>query len=190
LRMFAFVQSLVTLLLKKLGFLNKRATLILLGLDNAGKTTLQCKLQTGMLRSFAPTTRAKSEEMVIGGIKMTAWDLGGHAAARHLWKNYWLQADGIVFMIDSADPERFEEARQELEQLALSKELPADVPVVIFGNKCERKDSAPAEALAKALDIAKLHAATERPIELFMISCLKGEGYEAGFRWLSHYLPD
>jgi GTPase SAR1 family protein len=82
--MLALLKSFFTGLLQQMGFLNKRATIVLLGLDNAGKTTLQYKLKHGNVQAFVPTQRAKEEELTIGGVSIKAWDLGGHQAVRSL----------------------------------------------------------------------------------------------------------
>ena len=65
---------------------------------------------------------------------MRAWDLGGHEAVRELWRDYYLQADAILFMVDSADVERFGEARDELAALMDDPALRA-VPVAVLANK-------------------------------------------------------
>ena len=61
-----YLRSIFVSVLQKLGFVNKEATIVLLGLDNAGKTTLQWKLKTGSVQLFVPTQRAKEEEFVSG----------------------------------------------------------------------------------------------------------------------------
>lgn len=106
------LRSWLSSVLQSLGFAQKQATIVLLGLDNAGKTTLQWKLKTGRLQQFAPTQRAKEEVLVIDGLQIRAWDLGGHQAARQLWTKYCAMADGIVVMVDANEPTRFPEAAQ------------------------------------------------------------------------------
>ena len=92
------------------GFQDKEASLVVIGLDNAGKTTLLHRLRTGTVRQFTPTERVKEQNFQIAGIKFQGFDLGGHDAVRHLWEEYYLETDAIIFMVDCTDIRRFEEA--------------------------------------------------------------------------------
>ena len=77
------------------------------GLDNAGKTTLMRMLADGRLKSYPPTFHSTKDEIKIGGIHITAIDVGGHKEARKHWESYFPALDAVVFMVDSNDPERF-----------------------------------------------------------------------------------
>jgi GTP-binding protein SAR1 len=73
-----------------LGFADKTGRLLVLGLDNAGKTTLLRSLQNGGIRTVPPTDRPQlHEEIKIAGVKFSCWDLGGHEAVRYLWQDYY-----------------------------------------------------------------------------------------------------
>ncbi len=64
--------------LQALWLKNKEARIIIVGLDNAGKSTLVHKLCTNEVKSFVPTIKAHSKTFTIGQVRFTAWDLGGH----------------------------------------------------------------------------------------------------------------
>jgi len=70
------------------------------------------KLKYGIIRSVIPTQRAKLEELDFGSVHFRAWDVGGHAQVRDMWAEYYVHADAIVFVIDSADRDRLQEAKK------------------------------------------------------------------------------
>ena len=77
--MLSFLYSFWDTLLQSLGLSQKQGNLLLLGLDNAGKTTLLHRLRTGSLpQHFPPTDRPSQNEFRHGGIRFQAWDMGGH----------------------------------------------------------------------------------------------------------------
>lgn len=62
------------------------------------------------------------------------WDVGGQEKLRPLWKSYTRCTDGIIFVVDSCDTERLEEAKMELTRTARSPDN-AGVPILILANK-------------------------------------------------------
>lgn len=142
-----------------------------------------------------PTQMPTAEEVVIGNIRFRAFDLGGHAAARQIWRNYYAKVDGVVFLVDAVDRERFPEVKQELDGL-LSDEMLSDVPFLILGNKIDMPRAASEEELRAELGLHHLTTGKGsavptsdiRPIELFMVSVVRKMGYGDGFRWLSSHI--
>jgi len=182
-------------ILGALGLYKKNAKILFLGLDNAGKTTLLRRLKDDRMVQHDPTIHAHAEELVLGNVRFKAYDLGGHETVRKTWKTYFPTVDGVIYLVDAADKIRFNESKKELELLLSTPEL-AKVPVVILGNKIDKKDAASEEDLRSGLGLAsknswgteKLSDLDGRPIEVFMCSVAKKTGYAEGFRWLSQFL--
>lgn len=177
-----------------LGLGNKNAGLLLLGLDNAGKTTLMHMLRDGKVILHEPTRHPQGEEIMIGSIRFKTFDMGGHKAARRLWRDYFANTDAIVFMVDCADHTRLMESAEELNMLLQTEEL-SQVPFLILGNKIDLPTACSEHDLVQTLGIGLQRTGTDgkpvedgRPLELFMCSVIRKAGYAEGFKWLAKYL--
>jgi len=182
--------------LNYLGLAKKSGKLLFLGLDNAGKTTLLHMLRDDRLGTHVPTLHATSEELTLNNIKLTTYDLGGHSQARRVWKDYFPVVNAIVFIIDSVDRNRFNESKGELDALLTDEQI-AQLPILILGNKIDCAGAASEDELRT---VFRLHGQTTgkgnipiselqtRPIEIFMCSILKRQGYGEAFRWMAQYI--
>ena len=117
-------------------------------------------------------------------------------SARKLWRDYFAAGvDGVVFIVDAVDRERFPESKRELDALLTSEEL-ASVPFLILGNKIDLGRAASEEDLRYQLGLYETYgkeARTDkstgvRPIELYMCSVVRKMGYGDGFKWLAQFL--
>lgn len=181
------------------------------GLDNAGKTTLMHMLKDQRLATHQPTQYPTSEELSLGTIKFKAFDLGGHKAARSVWKDYYVTVDAVVFLVDASDTDRLPEAAKELNGL-LSEESMQKAPFLVLGNKIDLRGACHEQQLRNYLGLRTTtgkdkqqqqestspfgasgvsmdaHQAPSQPIEIFMCSVKKRQGYKEGFQWLSQHL--
>jgi GTP-binding protein SAR1 len=178
-----------------LGLYHKNARILFLGLDNAGKTTLLKMLKEDKVAVHEPTLHPNSEELIIGNVKFRTFDLGGHEAARKLWKDYFATIDGIIYLVDALDHERFPEAKKELDNL-LTDDTLAQVPILVLGNKIDAGNAASEEQLRNVLGLTSTYgkegkseaAMGVRPIEVYMCSVVRRMGYADGFKWIAQFL--
>ena len=192
----SFIVNFFKDVLYKLGIWKKHAQIVFLGLDNAGKSTLLSVLKTGRVTQIDPTKHAHSEPLKIGNTSIMAFDLGGHESMRKVWRTYYPNLGAIVYLVDAADPERFEESRKELDKVLNSAEI-GNIPVLVLGNKIDKVGAVSEEELRLALGLAtqtnfgvqKIERISGKPIELFMCAVVKKSGYTEGFKWLTDALP-
>ncbi|XP_072380995.1 small COPII coat GTPase SAR1-like [Diabrotica undecimpunctata] len=189
-----FLWDWFTGILGYLGLWNKSGKLLFLGLDNAGKTTLLHMLKDDKLAQHPPTLYPTSEELFIGNVRFNTFDLGGHEQARKVWKDYFPAVDAIVFLVDTNDSSRFVETQKELNTL-LSDEIISNCPILILGNKIDLPGAASEDELRIRFGLfgqttgkVARNDLPGRPLELFMCSIRKRQGYGEGFRWLAQYI--
>jgi len=176
--------------LAKLGIFTKKGQLLVIGLDNAGKSTLLTMLLQNKVVPQEPTHQPVTDEIKVGSLKLRAVDMGGHAIARRMWRQYSQEADAVVFLVDSADTERFQEAALELHKLLAGSALPAHAPVLVLGNKADLPQAVREEELYWSLGLDTLLRPTTpgqppRPLQLFMCSVFEGTGFPEGLEWLA-----
>lgn len=93
---------------------------VVLGLDNAGKTTCVYRLLLGRKVDTVPTIGFNSEEVRHGRCSFIMWDIGGQGKIRKLWRHYVESADALVFVVDAKDRARLREARAAFKRCVVS----------------------------------------------------------------------
>jgi len=151
-------------------------------------------LKDGTIRQQTPTIHPVREEFRIGHVHYKVTDFGGHEIARKIWTDYFDKAQGIVFFVDAMDKFRFSEVKRELDNLLIDERL-ADIPILILGNKIDLQGSANEDTMRKQLGLFDTSGKEgnpvekgRRPLEIFMCSVVRRQGYGDGFKWLSNYL--
>jgi len=169
------------------GLFGKREMRILMvGLDAAGKTTILYKLKLGEIVTTIPTIGFNVETVEYKNISFTVWDVGGQDKIRPLWRHYFTNTQGLIFVIDSNDRERIGEAREELNRMLNEDEL-RDAVLLIFANK---QDLPNAMNAAEITDKLGLHALRQRNWYIQSTCATSGDGLYEGLDWLSNQLKN
>jgi len=170
---------LVSLLFKK-----EPCRIIFLGLDAAGKTTLLYKLKLGEVVTTIPTIGFNVEDVQYKNLKITCWDVGGCDKIRPLWRHYFANTTAVVFVLDSHDRGRANEAATQFRSFLLEDEL-RDVAVLIFANKQDMENSLSPEEVYDLLGVADLMKQGKR-IHLQPCCATSGDGLYEGLDWLAN----
>ncbi|KAI9807819.1 MAG: ADP-ribosylation factor, Arf Arf6 [Sarcosagium campestre] len=163
-------------------FGSKEMRLLMLGLDAAGKTTILYKLKLNQDVTTIPTVGFNVETVTYKNVKFNVWDVGGQDKIRPLWRHYFSGTQGLIFVIDSADRARIEEARGELHRIISDREM-KDSLLLVFANK---QDVAGAMNPMEVTEKLQLNKLKERFWNVVPSCATTGEGLFEGLGWLSN----
>ncbi|XP_037648979.1 ADP-ribosylation factor 2a [Sebastes umbrosus] len=165
-------------------FGKKEMRILMVGLDAAGKTTILYKLKLGEIVTTIPTIGFNVETVEYKNISFTVWDVGGQDKIRPLWKHYFQNTQGIIFVVDSNDKERIGEAKEELMRMLAEDEL-TNAVLLVFANK---QDLPNAMNSAEITDKLALHNLRSRHWFIQATCATNGDGLFEGLDWLSNAL--
>jgi len=161
-------------------FGKKEMRILMLGLDAAGKTTILYKLKLGEVVSSVPTIGFNVETVEYKNIKFTVWDVGGQDKIRLLWRHYYQNTQGLIFVVDSSDKDRVDIAREELQRMLGEEEL-RDAIVLVFANKQDMG----VMSVPEITERLGLHSMKGRDWFIQGTCALTGDGLYDGLDWLS-----
>uniref|UniRef100_A0A0D3GXZ0 Uncharacterized protein n=1 Tax=Oryza barthii TaxID=65489 RepID=A0A0D3GXZ0_9ORYZ len=180
-------------------FGNREARILVLGLDNAGKTTILYRLQMGEVVSTIPSGFPAPDSLIFflpfaigfnvetvqyNNIKFQVWDLGGQTSIRPYWRCYFPNTQAIIYVVDSSDTDRLVTAKEEFHAILEEDELKGAV-VLVYANKQDLPGALDDAAITESLE---LHKIKSRQWAIFKTSAIKGEGLFEGLDWLSNAL--
>eukprot|EP01006_Ploeotia_vitrea_P015151 TRINITY_DN42345_c0_g1_i1.p2 TRINITY_DN42345_c0_g1~~TRINITY_DN42345_c0_g1_i1.p2 ORF type:complete len:179 (-),score=36.22 TRINITY_DN42345_c0_g1_i1:85-621(-) len=166
-------------LLRKLKSNDKEPRFLILGLDGAGKTTALKKLSDEEHKQTEPTKGFNVKQLEHEGFKLNIWDIGGQESIRAYWPNYYEGTDALIYVVDSADEKRLEEAGTELMKL-LAEEKLQKIPVLIFANKQDLETACKAADVAERLNLNDIR---DRKWQIQGCSAHTGDGLAEGMEW-------
>eukprot|EP00928_Gymnodinium_smaydae_P042297 TRINITY_DN284_c0_g2_i1.p1 TRINITY_DN284_c0_g2~~TRINITY_DN284_c0_g2_i1.p1 ORF type:complete len:210 (-),score=73.52 TRINITY_DN284_c0_g2_i1:79-618(-) len=167
-------------ILKKMKKDEKEARILMLGLDNAGKTTILKKLSEEDISHIMPTQGFNIKSLVHEGFKLNVWDIGGQKTIRPYWSNYFESSDALVYVIDSSDRRRLDESGAELRELLAEDKL-GGIPLLIFANKQDLLQATPADEIAESLQLGNI---ADRTWTIQACSAKEGSGLQDGMEWI------
>ncbi|XP_052245518.1 uncharacterized protein LOC127854494 [Dreissena polymorpha] len=167
-------------------FGKKEMRILMVGLDAAGKTTILYKLKLGEIVTTIPTIGFNVETVEYKNISFTVWDVGGQDKIRPLWRHYFQNTQGLIFVVDSNDRERVQEAKEELMRMLGEDEL-REAVLLVFANK---QDLPNAMNAAEITDKLGLHALRNRNWYIQSTCATSGDGLYEGLDWLSNQLKN
>eukprot|EP00803_Ostreobium_quekettii_P010698 evm.model.scf_813.1 EVM.evm.TU.scf_813.1 scf_813:5259-7070(-) len=167
-------------------FPNKEYRLVMVGLDNAGKTTTLYKLLLGEVVVSQPTVGSNVEQIPYKNLTFEIWDLGGQANLRASWAAYLRSTDAVVMVVDSTDRARIGITKAELFALLVNQDI-VNVPVLVLANKQDLKDAMDMAELSQAL---ALHTIKQHDWHIQPSCALTGEGLLDGLGWIAQKLKN
>jgi len=162
-------------------FGDREARILVLGLDNAGKTTILYKMQVGTVVSTIPTIGFNVETVSHKNVKFQVWDLGGQTSIRPYWRCYYPNTQAIIYVVDSSDVERIGTSSEEFHALLEEEEL-KDSILLVFANKQDLPGALSDAEVAEQLGLSSIK---NRTWSIFKCSALSGEGITAGLDFLA-----
>eukprot|EP00903_Cladosiphon_okamuranus_P013373 g12463.t1 len=166
--------------------------LLLLGLDAAGKTSLLYKLHLNEFVNTIPTIGFNVESVEYNRMMMTIWDIGGQSKLRPLWRHYYANTDALIFVLDSSDHERMEEARDEMFHVLKDPSMDGCQTVLVFLNKQDLPGAATPSFVINKLGFNHAGDNPLRRRNWYIQGCcaITGEGVYDGLDWLSQALKN
>lgn len=162
-------------------FGKKEMRILMVGLDAAGKTTILYKLKLGEIVTTIPTIGFNVETVEYKNISFTVWDVGGQDKIRPLWRHYFQNTQGLIFVVDSNDRERISEAKDELTRMLGEDEL-RDALLLVFANKQDLPNAMNAAEITEKLALPSLRS---RKWYIQAACATSGDGLYEGLEWLS-----
>ncbi|KAK7279177.1 hypothetical protein RJT34_24223 [Clitoria ternatea] len=168
-------------IIRKIKRKEKEMRILMVGLDNSGKTTIVLKINGEDTSVISPTLGFNIKTITYQKYTLNIWDVGGQKTIRSYWRNYFEQTDGLVWVVDSSDLRRLDDCKMELDNL-LKEERLSGSSLLILANKQDIKGALTPEEIAKVLNLEAMDKS--RHWNIVGCSAYTGQGLLEGFDWL------
>mmetsp|Transcript_83303 Transcript_83303/g.193522 ORF Transcript_83303/g.193522 Transcript_83303/m.193522 type:complete len:186 (+) Transcript_83303:96-653(+) len=161
----------------------KKVRIVVVGLDNSGKTTiLNCLKPKKASLETVPTVGFSTEEFQKHGVNFCAFDMSGQSRYRNLWEHYYGDVEGIIVVIDASDKLRFAVVKDELQTMLKDPRVAEKkIPILFLANKMDLPTASQPVEIMQALE---LEGITDRPWHISPCQALQSDGVEEATKWL------
>ncbi|KAL4635702.1 ADP-ribosylation factor-like protein 13B isoform X1 [Arapaima gigas] len=167
----------------------RKVTLVMVGLDNAGKTTAVKGIRGENPKNVLPAVGFSKVDMKQDKFEVTILDLGGDKMIRGIWKKYYPESHGVVFVVDSSDVRRIQETKATMTEV-LQHPWIAGKPVLVLANKQDQEGALAVGEIIEHLSLEKLVNKNQCPCQIEPCSAVMTCGkkldgpIENGLTWL------
>lgn len=168
------------------GKVNDLPCVLLVGLDHSGTTTILYQAKHGRKLETIPTLGMNREVVNVDGTEFELYDIGGQEKVRALWRTYSKEANGVVYVVDSADASRLPQAAEELKKLFFGDKkkkslIVPDVPLLVLANKQDLETAVSIDRVTKDLE---LHDLPVRNYKVLPTVATEGVNLQEGLKWM------
>ncbi|KAM3864234.1 putative ADP-ribosylation factor-like protein 5C [Diretmus argenteus] len=162
-------------------FVNREHKVIIVGLDNAGKTTILYQFLTKEAVHTSPTIGSNVEEISVCKTRFMVWDIGGQENFRASWYSYFCHTEIVILVVDSTDRERLTLTKEELHRMLAHEDL-QNAAVLVLANKQDVKGSM---TVAEISQFLTLNCITAQSWHIQACCALTGEGLPDSLNWMN-----
>ncbi|TWU77344.1 hypothetical protein ED733_005504 [Metarhizium rileyi] len=167
-------------ILRKARLKDKEMRILMLGLDNAGKTTIVKSIMGEDINTVSPTLGFIIKTIDYDGYKLNIWDVGGQKTLRSYWRNYFEKTDALIWVVDATDRLRIDDCRGELHGLLLEERL-SGASLLIFANKTDVDGCMAEQEIREALRLDQIRT---HQWNILRCSAVTGRNLQAGLAWV------
>ncbi|KAI2630759.1 ARF/SAR superfamily [Hypoxylon sp. NC1633] len=167
-------------ILRKARLKDKEMRILLLGLDNAGKTTIVKKIMNEDVNTVSPTLGFIIKTIDYEGYKLNIWDVGGQKTLRSYWRNYFEKTDALIWVVDATDRLRIDDCREELHGL-LQEERLSGASLLVFANKTDVQGCMNETEIFEGLQLVEIRS---HQLHILRCSAMTGKNLKEGLAWV------
>ncbi|KAF1486368.1 ADP-ribosylation factor-like protein 13A, partial [Eudyptula minor novaehollandiae] len=172
----------------------RKVTLLVVGLDNAGKTSIIMDIERALAGEVLPVAQPGQTRLRVDRFEVTLVDLPGGQRSRSAWRSHYSEAHGLLFVLDSSDLARMEEARKVLSRV-LSHPHVSGKPILLLANKQDAASALLPCELIERLSLERLVNENRSPCRIEPCAAKRGppagpvRATLQGLRWLLRAAP-